>query len=406
MMRSLSLRAWQLVKTDRRFHLAFGLFLIAGSYGPINVLMSSPVELPSWSSTGLLAVLSGALASSIYLLWGNLRILVPLVLLFGSSLIFNEQIEYYLTGTRSLREARSTQADSIMTEGERNVIARDRLIAGNLLVLLISGGGILVLITLLKQSRQSEQDLSTRQIARQIKSSFPPRDAIRSTWYEIQGTMMQGETASGDIMDIIPVSPTTVVVIVGSVFETGVASGVVTSIITGSFRSLLSEVQSGRRTEWSDPELLMKKVDSSLRDLAGQGEPFHVTLAVIDKRDRSVVLARRGTPPVFQVKPPDLRTSKKKDGQRKKRVRPKLSVKSGRFQYEIEDRIVVFSEELLGLKNENGEAFGIQRLKNAMMEFSMHPFSGWNQLLLSRALEFTGNRQLQKDISVVTIHLL
>lgn len=404
---SLTARAREYVLRNRRFHLAFGLFLIAGAYGPLNVLMSSPAGLPSWFSSLMIVLLSGALASSLYLLWGNLKILLPLVLLLGSCLIFNEQIEYYFTGERSLKAARSNQPDNGSEVVDYEAIASSRVLAGSFLVLLLGFGATLTLVTVLKQRKEKERSDAVQRIARQLKSSFPPRDTIRTTWYEIHGNVAQGETAGGDIVDIIPINPSSVLVLAGTVEETGIAAGAMTSILSAGVRSMLTGISHSRRPDQIDLSRVIEQIDALLLDLTGQANHFPLTLLLLDKRTRSAVLTRRGSPPIFHVKPPNLWLGKKKkEGERRTRVRPKVTVRAGTFQYEKDDRIVAFGDGIVKLGNESGEEYGIQRLKNSMLEFSMHPVSDWNELLLSRAKEFTAHQPLQRDIATITIHFL
>ncbi len=256
------------------------------------------------------------------------------------------------------------------------------------------------------------------EVARNIQRDFLPESLPRARGVELEAVLQPAREVSGDFYDAFLLPPSgTIVLVVGDVCDKGVGA----ALFMALFRSLIRasadpigggaiQMIGGRRTivrqslEAATPADLLTRVAGFTNDyiarLHGRTNMFATAfLAVLDPNDGQLDFVNAGHEPALVIAPDggarELRPTGPALG-----LLPDVAFGAGQAKVERGHSLLAFTDGLVEARNPAGEAFGAQRLRDALRA------SNTSAATLIRGVldvlhEFTGPAEPHDDVTLL-----
>lgn len=206
-----------------------------------------------------------------------------------------------------------------------------------------------------------EQELLTKQLetARKVQSRLLPHHAPRLYGYDIAGVCLPAEEIGGDYFDYIPLSNNRIGLAVADVSGHGIPS----ALVMTAFRALLRTKARGEL----GPANIAYKINQLLPEFTGDSHYVTVLYAILDVPSGSLTYISCGHPLPLLLRA---------DGSLEKVDHKNLALgifqnvhySDEQIQMDAGDVLVLYTDGVTELMNQDGEAFGVERLVQVIRE--------------------------------------
>jgi hypothetical protein len=135
---------------------------------------------------------------------------------------------------------------------------------------------------------QSDAELS---VAAAIQRQLVPERSVKETPFEFYGLSVPASAAGGDYFDVVRVSDTRLVMVIGDVSGHGVGAGILMAMVKSSFRTLMEN--------FSTPETLLMQMNQFVCENSDKRTFVSFACVVLDAATSTAVLTNAGHLPVL-----------------------------------------------------------------------------------------------------------
>jgi len=244
----------------------------------------------------------------------------------------------------------------------------------------------------IRKRRLLEKELD---IARGIQKSFLPRDIKGFSGLAIASFMQPAKFVAGDFYDIIELDNRRIGILIGDVSGKGVPASLIMAQTISLFRI------------FSRQYLLPSEVLASLnKELCGKFAGRFVTCLymIVDTDSSRILVSSAGHEPLFSCN---------KEADKISEVTLPTGLPLGivndveynetKFDIEDNDRVIVFTDGLFEARNRNNQEFGLQRLKDVILENANLPPQEMLEALKKKISAFSYHHPQHDDITLVNL---
>ena len=231
-------------------------------------------------------------------------------------------------------------------------------------------------------------------ITREIQRSFLPDADPVIDGYDIAGKNIPSEQVGGDYYDFIKIVGSQMGVAVGDVSGKGIPA----ALIIASFRSsLIAEI----RNNYSISEIC-SKVNSLLYESIGSGNFVTAVYGVLDSEKHIFTYANCGHNRPILLKQ-DGRIEYLKEGGQVLGVSPKVQYSQGQVELNPGESIVLYTDGVTEVFDENGREFGEANLIAAVKEQSHKRASEMLKSIIDKVCNYAASEHIFDDLTLVIL---
>ena len=236
------------------------------------------------------------------------------------------------------------------------------------------------------------------EIARGIQQGLLPKSPVTLRGFDIAGSLRPVEAAAGDYFDLLRIPPDRYGIVVGDVTGHGIGPALVMSSARAMIRGLAS-------SEIRLDELLARLNDHLDRD-TDAGMFMSLFLGAIDLRERTLVYGSAGHPPQLLYRgETDAFIELPRTGMA-------LGIEEGipfRASEPVPlmpgDLIVLYTDGIVEARGQEGECFGLERLKGLLVELKDRPAQEIVDTILDRVEDFILEEEAKDDLTLVAVRV-
>lgn len=387
------------MRTRDRAMLAFAVFLMFGTFGPIGELANSIVQTRSWTVLIVTTILSGSLSAGIILLgkqfskrpWLMGVYMVVFLLLITKSTLLAEMI----SGMDESLPVSITESIQVSPE-QFKTLHLQRLALFGLSASMIGFGWAMFAIVMNSEGRRRARLEAEISIAQRIQQSLLPQSSLVTPWCEIRGRSIPATEVGGDYYDMILLSEHQVAVVMADASGHGVGAGILSAMTKSALYSQLSQDPT--------PVSVLANLNSTLVRMTNNQTFVTCVYLLMDKKTKTIRASTAGHPPVFfkrasQSMVRDIRTPNLALG-----VKQGVRFKEESFRFSPGDSLLLYTDGIIESANGAKEEFGDQRLRRLFLELKGD--EDIPTLMIERAKEFADGKEFHDDASVVSIRFL
>jgi sigma-B regulation protein RsbU (phosphoserine phosphatase) len=241
-----------------------------------------------------------------------------------------------------------------------------------------------------------EQELISRQLetAREIQSRLLPQGAPRLSGYDIAGTCIPTFEIGGDYFDFIPLSRNRLGLAIADVAGHGIPS----ALVMTAFRALL---RTKARSKLG-PASITNAVNRILPEFTGENQFVTAMYAILEAHSGKITYINCGHPPplllrgsgeIGKLDPQNIALG----------VFPDIQLKDEQNLMNAGDVLVLYTDGVTELMNQEGESFGIQRLQQTIQENWQLSASALVEKIIEATRVFSKNGGFLDDITLVIV---
>lgn len=288
-------------------------------------------------------------------------------------IVFNDEIRgiIFLGERRNRKPFTQEDADFITTLGNLALVSEENVRNQQQII----------------EKQRMDKELS---IAREIQQSLLPQSIPALPGYEIATAFEPAYQVGGDYFDVIRISETEVAVAIGDVSGKGTPAAMIMASVQASLRTLTS-------MQITDPKVTIQRLNELLCRSQGRSNKY-VTFfyAVLDFREHRISYVNAGhCYPLILKK--NGRVDRLETGGMVMGFFPEVAYRSGAYQLEPGDLMVMYTDGVSELLDCQEEEFGVERLLAVLSESRADCSVDEIRLRLVAALEQHRGQQKQWD---------
>jgi len=388
---------WKEMDLRGRLRLAFAVFLIFATIGPLVTLMEGATEPVRPLQVLLVTFASGAIAASVILFGNRPVLLVAALLLFVAVERYAADLTAVLEGHPPPPPRAAAAAPVLLTPERQTDLRAQRVLIGFGAVILIASGYVMFLVLLTGEGRQRARLQTEVEIARRIQCTLLPQEGLRTPWCDVAGSTAPATEVGGDYYDYVELPDGRIAVVVADVAGHGVGAGILSAMTKSAFRAHLGHSPG--------PGQMLDDLNRTLCQILER--KMFVTMAsiVIDPATRKARIATAGHPPVLHQRGgaasfEEVRTPSLGLGMNRDAVFREIEVDCGEG-----DRFILYTDGVIEASPRSGVQFGADRLRATVAQ-SIGLSAGELAARILRAVrEFVGDDVPADDATVVTVRI-
>jgi len=250
-----------------------------------------------------------------------------------------------------------------------------------------------------KQNQILESELV---MAREVQQALLPKDinAKMPPNLEFCCKYIPALAVGGDFFDIAKISPNVIGVFIADVMGHGAQPALITVLIKTLLSELFHEVQT--------PAELLSELNRRYNALVRQTgiftSAFYLT---VDVSKRKVIFSNAGHPPALLIHREKFQLSQLvRESGLALGLAGDYNYQNHESKLERGDTILLYTDGLSDITNQNGKVFGLENLKSVVTDNLKLQNATLIQTILSAIDKFTGNAPNSDDITVLAIGLL
>lgn len=235
-------------------------------------------------------------------------------------------------------------------------------------------------------------------IAKELQSSIFPKYLPNNKLIEVATKLISMDETSGDFYDIVEIMSNSVYgVLLADISGHGVSAALITNLAKTLFI---------RATErYAYPKDVMKYVNDEICNILHQRSYFTAFYTLLDFPNKRIIYSSAGHPYNMRY---NSETGEVEKLETKNMV---IGIMKGRdflensFNFNIGDRIVLYTDGISEARNENKEMFGDDRLSKLIKEHTEIPPKEFIELVEYEVKAFTGRDNFDDDVTLVVIDI-
>ncbi len=229
--------------------------------------------------------------------------------------------------------------------------------------------------------------------AREIQNNLLPKSIPQVKDYEIAGMTQPVRFVGGDYFDVVRVSETQTVLCIADVAGKGMAAALLMSSLQAALKPLMWETRS--------PRELCRRLNRILCEIAPVGKFVSFFYGVLDSKENRLTYCNAGHNPPVLVRSDGAASELNAAGAVLGQF-PDWVYEQSEVQLRSGDALLMFTDGLVEVCNQNDEAFGEERLIRIAMENRGANAGRLEKLLTQAASEHSGGR-FQDDASMIVL---
>ncbi len=373
--------------------LSVAVFFLFATIGPLTLLMEPTVLPGPWYRLIILTISSGLFSAGIIMFIGK-----PLKLFLWIALFVALQFTFPLIEQELFSDVEKRQmivADRFfkLSQEEMHGLESKRIAFGFIAVGLIATGYILFVRVIGSEKKRRAESDAEMKFAEQIHGSLLPESPLRMAWCEIAGTSIPAANIGGDYYDIIPISDSKILLVVADASGHGAGAGVLAAMTKSSIIQELQHTQSLSH--------IMSDVNKTIYSVTEKNMFVTCAVVLLEKQTLTAEIITAGHPQILrhrfnQPKVEEFRTQHLALG-----IQQDAAYQTNSLQLEKGDTLYIFSDGLLDATNPTKEQFGLDRLKELILDTERPSADHMSASLIASVREFTINKVFQDDATIV-----
>lgn len=252
---------------------------------------------------------------------------------------------------------------------------------------------------LLKEAIQNERYKEELKIAKTVQKSLLPTKLEGGAQFDIAAFSESADEVGGDYYDTLRITDSQVGLIIADVSGKGTTAAFHMSQMKGIFHSLAQQAL--------DPQEFMVRANQALKYCLERGSFISATYFVVDCNVRKIFYARAGHCPVLFYKTSEGKASYLSDkGAALGMVRGKdycHYVETNEIPYQAGDAMILFTDGITEAKNQRGEEFGLDRLRETMEAVVDKTPAEMQEFLIKELYKYTGTEEINDDYTTMIV---
>jgi serine phosphatase RsbU (regulator of sigma subunit) len=387
---------WGPMPLGKRAGLAAAVFLIFGTIGPLNALLTPPDQTLRPLEIVIVTLACGGIAACI-VLFGNRKVLLVLSLALCVGVLLSvESIMWALSAGRfpSLKEPDGSvtltrmQLDNF--RDERSVVA-----AGG--IVLLSLGYVMFIVLLTSEGRQRARLEAEMSIARRIQQTLIPSLGLVTGRAEAAGMTVPASEVGGDYFDFLELADGRLAVFAADVAGHGVGAGILGAMTKSAFRAHIVHDPS--------PASILRFLNATLAGLVERKMFITAAYLLLDAAHGSARIATAGHPALLRVDVhgsiDEMRTPSLALGMDRNATFTELNIPCASG-----DVFLLYTDGVVeSAPGTGGEQFGPERLKAMLAGNRELAPAHLCEALLKGAGSFRGKSAVVDDVTVVAVRV-
>ncbi len=258
--------------------------------------------------------------------------------------------------------------------------------------LAIEASTVLENARLLEEERSRQRIEEELNVARRIQQSLLPATLPDAGWFRVCGSSEASHEVGGDYFDVSQKSPDAWAVVVADVAGKGVSSALMASFLQGAFLS----------ASGSEPiPAVMARINAFLCERAEFGKYATMFYATIDRNGQLTYANAAQCTPYLLRKSGEMELLQSTS--RPLGLLPDSDFAAASKEMRPGDRLIIYSDGVTEAQSPDGEFFGAKRLREAIQGAARETCGGMLARIRDCVAEFTGEAELDDDVTVVVV---
>ena len=381
------------MKGIQRLQLAFAVFLLFGTLGPVSALANGVIDITSWTMLAVMTGTSGALSVAIVLSLRRPWSLVIIIPVFMFAIRHNSDIAGAISGKEeSLTE--SISAPVVVTPDQFNDIKRKKITVYTISAIMVGLGWTMFVIVINTEGRKRGRIEAEMNIARDIQQSLLPQKPMHVPGCSVYGKTVPASEVGGDYFDFLDLGGGKVAVVIADVAGHGVGAGIIAAMTKSALY-----LQTAKDPA---PSQIMSSLNEALAQITDRKTFVTCAYMLVSLTDRSLQFATAGHPGVLKKSTSgdisELRTKNLALG-----VKQGVKFEEAHLDLAAGDTFLLYTDGISESTNPGGQAFGTEGIADALKAGVDHSQLCDQLILASRT--FSGVKEFKDDATVVCVSI-
>ncbi|HTY59189.1 MAG TPA: PP2C family protein-serine/threonine phosphatase [Bacteroidota bacterium] len=386
---------WGPMPPGTRAGLATAVFLIFGTIGPLNTLLTPPDQTLRPLEIVILTIATGGISASM-IMFGHRKIILVLALALCLGILFSvDSIVDTLSPGRPPSLKRPDGSVTLTAAQVENFKDQRTVVAAGGIVLL-SLGYVMFIVLLTNEGRQRARLQAEMSIARAIQLSLLPSSPITAGKTEAAGITAPASEVGGDYFDFMELPDGRLAVFAADVAGHGVGAGILGAMTKSAFRAHIVHDPS--------PAAMLTFLNTTLAGLVERKMFITAAYLLLDAPRLSARIATAGHPPAFRIDGrgaiEELRTPSMALGMDRHTAFTELEIRCS-----AGDVFLLYTDGVVESTSRSGEQFGPGRLKALLAGAGQRSPAELCDALAREAESFRGTEKAADDLTVVAVRV-
>lgn len=252
---------------------------------------------------------------------------------------------------------------------------------------------------LMEEAFQNERYKEELKIAKTVQKSLLPDKLEKDPDFEVAAFSQSADEVGGDYYDTIRIDDHQVALIIADVSGKGTTAAFHMSQMKGIFHSLAQQDL--------DPKEFMQRANRALVFCLERGSFISATYFAIDTRTKKIRYARAGHCPVLFYRSNTQQAEYLKDrGTALGMIKTKdycNYIDTNVISYASGDIMVLYTDGITEAKDQKGEEYGDDRLKNTLMQVTEKEPREISEFMISQLYEYSGTHMINDDYTTMIV---
>lgn len=377
--------------------LALAVFFLFAAIGPISMLMDRELQPNSWYYLTILTILSGTFSASIILFMGRIIPLILSVAVFAS-LMFTFRLWTEEILPQEKKQAVVADHFFKFSQEELQTIESRRVGFGLTAIFCLSAGYALFLRVIDRQAKRRAEAETEMKFAEQVHGALLPETPLSTQWCEVAGVSIPSLKIGGDYFDIISLSDSKILCIIADASGYGTGAGVLAAMTKSSILQELQHTQSLSQ--------MLSSVNRTIYSVTERNMFVTCALIVLDKQTMTAEYITAGHPPILRQRTNMPRLEEFRTQHLALGLQQEYAFQTATMELQKGDTFFLFSDGLVDAANLQKEQFGIDRLKELILDTERPTADHMSASLIASVREFTINKEFQDDATLIVSKIL
>jgi hypothetical protein len=387
---------WKPMPFHTRAGLAAAVFLIFGTIGPLNSLLTPPDQTLQPLKIVIITIASGGI-SACMIMFGNRKIFLVLSLALCLGVLFSVDPIMEVLAPRPPPSLIVSDGSVTLTRMQLDNFRDQRTVVAAGGIVLLSLGYVMFIFLLTSEGRLRVRLEAEMSIARRIQKTLIPSSGLAAGGAEAAGLTVPATEVGGDYYDFFELQDGRVAVFAADVAGHGVGAGILGAMTKSAFRAHIVHDPS--------PASMLRFLNSTLAALVERKMFITAAYLLLDAAHGSARIATAGHPALLRVNAggsiDEMRTPSLALGMDRNATFTELSVPCARG-----DLFLLYTDGVLeSASGTGGEQFGPERLKGMLSANRELPPARLCEALLKGAESFRGKKAAVDDVTVVAVRV-